>query len=453
MSFNPHLWPVTAGIDTQDRMTIAGCVVVDLARQFGTPLYVLDEATIQAAAASYRTALAELYPRPSAIHYAAKALLNVPLVGVMRSAGLGLDVASGGELAVGLRGNMPADLIHLHGNAKPRVELAAAVAGGIGSIVLDNLDELDCLIALTAEMTRGQEIMLRIAPDIAADTHPHIATGARNAKFGLTLDALDEAVSRVKKSPWLKLRGLHLHLGSQIGNIAPYGAAADVLIAQSAMLKERHGIVIDTISPGGGLGISYTDADDIATISQLVRVVAAATTRAAAKHNFPPPRLVLEPGRSIIGRAGIAVYSIIARKKLSETDGYLHVDGGIGDNIRPALYGARYSIAWPGRMSAATTHRASIAGRYCESSDVLVRDIAAPADAKPCELIAVAGAGAYTLAMANIYNLVPRPALVLAAEGQAQLIQRRETYDDLMARDIALHGPRGGSEHAEETAA
>jgi diaminopimelate decarboxylase len=433
-------------------MMVGGCALPALALEYGTPLYVLDAASIRAACAAYRNALADSYPGPSAIHYAGKALLNLALVSLMRSEGLGLDVVSGGELTVGLRGGMPAGHIHLHGNAKPRAELAMAVAARVGSIVVDNLDELDCLAAVTAEARQEQEILLRIAPDISPNTHPHISTGARQAKFGLPLDALDVAAERVKAVPQLRLRGLHLHLGSQIADVDPYVAAIDVLVEKSAMLNRRHGFAVDTISPGGGLGVAYTAADAIASVPQLVRRIAAATVEAARRHGMALPQLVLEPGRSIVGRAGVGLYTVIARKPLSD-GGYVHIDGGIGDNLRPALYGARYSVAWPDRPLAPRPSLVAISGRYCESSDVLVREASAPTDVKPGERIAVAGAGAYTLSMANTYNFVPRPAVVLVAEGQASLIQRRETYDDLLSRDLAPSRNQGEETHDEASTA
>ncbi len=433
-------------------MAVGGCALPTLAREYGTPLYVLDTATIRAACAAYRNALTKSYPGPSAIHYAGKALLNIALVGLMRDEGLGLDVVSGGELAFGLRGGMPASHIHLHGNAKPRAELAMAVAAWIGSIVVDNLDELDCLAAVTAELRREQDILLRIAPDISPNTHPHISTGARQAKFGLPLDMLDAAAERVKAAPQLRLRGLHLHLGSQIADVDPYAAAIDVLVEKSAMLNRGYGFAVDTISPGGGLGLTYTASDAIASVSQLVGRIASATVEAARRHDMALAHLVLEPGRSIVGRAGVGLYTVIARKPLGD-GGYIHIDGGIGDNIRPALYGARYSVAWPDRPLAPTPSSVAISGRYCESSDVLVRDAPAPMGVRPGEHLALAGAGAYTLSMANTYNLVPRSAVVLVADGQATLIQRRETYDDLMSRDLAPSRNQGEGIHDEENSA
>jgi diaminopimelate decarboxylase len=459
-----HLWPDTATINEHDHLAIGGCDAVALAREYGTPLYLLDEATFRNSCRAYLAALEDGYAGPAAAHYAGKALLNTAVAQLVAQEGLGLDVVSGGELYVALRAGFPAGRIHLHGNAKPRAELEQALEAGVGKIVADTLDELGVLASLTAGRDAPQPIMLRLAPDVATDTHAHIQTGHAASKFGLPLESLDAAAERVLAAPGLRLAGLHCHLGSQLFGEAPYVRAIGVLLDCAARLRERHGITIAEISPGGGLGAPYLAEQALPDKAAYVAAVGRALADGCAARGLPLPRLVIEPGRSIVARACIAIYSVVATKPLSASqnqeprtenhdkqDGsrfsvlgsqagrYLHVDGGMADNIRPALYGARYSIRLANRANdiASTPELVHIAGRYCESGDVLLRDVVLPA-AGPGDLLAVPVAGAYTLSMASNYNLTPRPALLLVGDSRVRVIQRRETYADLVSRDELL---------------
>ena len=455
----PQLWPDRADINARGHLSIGGCDTVELARDYGTPLYVLDEATFRAGCRAYRDALARRYAGASGAHYASKALLNSAVAQIVAEESLGLDVVSGGELYVALRAGFPAERIHLHGNAKPRAELEQAVAAGIGKIVVDTLDELELLALLTASRAAPQAILLRLAPDIAADTHAHMETGRASSKFGLPLEALDAAATRITAAPGLRLAGLHTHLGSQILDYAPITQAVSVLLDCAARLRDRHDLAVSEISPGGGLGTPYTADQPTPDLDAYVAAIAQAMCVGCAARGFPLLRLVVEPGRSIVARAGVALYEIVATKPLPGDGGwgmgvsagaphpltpiphppsrYLHVDGGMADNIRPALYGARYTALLANRAAAPATELVHIAGRYCESGDVLIRDIGLPR-AELGEILAVATAGAYTLSMASNYNLTPRPALLLVGGGRARVIQRRETYADLTARDLAL---------------
>ena len=455
----PQLWPDGAGIDARGHLMIGGCDTVELARSYGTPLYLLDEATFRAGCRAYRDALARHYPGASSTHYASKALLNSAVARLVAEQNLGLDVVSGGELFVALRAGFPAERIHLHGNAKPRAELEQALAAGIGKIVVDTLDELDLLAQLTADRALPQAILLRLSPDIAADTHAHMQTGSAISKFGLPLAALDAAAARIVCAPGLRLAGLHTHLGSQILDYAPITQAVGVLLDCAARLRDEHQLVVDEISPGGGLGTPYTADQPTPNVDAYVAAIAQAMRVGCAARGFQLLRLVVEPGRSIVARAGVALYEIVATKPLPGDGGvgcrvgaglgephitishpasrYLHIDGGMADNIRPALYGARYTALLANRAGAPAAELVHIAGRYCESGDVLLRDIGLPR-AELGEILAVATAGAYTLSMASNYNLVPRPALLLVGDGRARVIQRRETYADLVARDLIL---------------
>lgn len=431
---NADLWPLTTAVDESGRLFVGGCDVVALIQQYGTPLYLFDEMTIRTACRTYRTAFATHYRGTTAVHYASKALLNVAIAQIIAGEGLGLDVVSGGELYVALRAGFPPQRIHMHGNAKTRTELEQALAAGIGQIIVDNLDELDMLTHLTAHRSPPQPVALRIAPDIIADTHAHIQTGHATSKFGLPLDALDTAAEKLHTASGIRLTGLHAHLGSQLFEQAPYAAVIEVLLDSAARLRDRSGMPIEEINAGGGIGVPYTADQPLPDIDAWAVLLSDALVRGCERRRLPPMRLVIEPGRSIIARAGVALYTIVATKALPHMR-FLHVDGGMGDNIRPALYGARYTAALAERMCDPVEECVAIAGRYCESGDVLIQDLMLPR-ARVGEILAVPVAGAYTLSMASTYNLAPRPAVVLVNEGAARLIQRRETYDDLIARDV-----------------
>ena len=313
---NPQLWPDGASIDARGHLVIGGCDTVALARSYGTPLYLLDEATFRGSCRAYRAALARHYPGTSNAHYASKALLNSAVAQLVAEEGLGLDVVSGGELFVALRAGFPAERIHLHGNAKPRAELEQALAAGIGKIVVDTLDELDLLAQLTANHATPQAILLRLSPDIAADTHAHMQTGSAVSKFGLPLAALDAAATRIARAPGLRLAGLHTHLGSQILDYAPITQAVGVLLDCATRLRDEHQIVVDEISPGGGLGTPYTADQPTPDVDAYISAITQAMRAGCAARGFPPLRVVVEPGRSIIARAGVALYEILATKPL-----------------------------------------------------------------------------------------------------------------------------------------
>lgn len=463
----PRIWPLTTALSPQGHLLVGGCDTVALAQSHGTPLYLLDEATVRQSCRDYQAMLARHYAGPVSIHYASKAMLNVPLAQLLAQAGLGLDVVSGGELFVALRAGVAPEHIHLHGNAKPRAELEQALAAGVGRIVVDTLDELALLALLTAQRATPQPVMLRLAPGIATNTHSHIQTGQADSKFGLPLAALDAAAALLHNAPGLRLSGLHVHLGSQLFDSTPFVHAVDLLLDCAVRLRQRHGLTIDEISPGGGVGVAYTPEQPSPDLAGYAAALGSALSAGCARHGLPLLRLVVEPGRSIIARAGIALYTILARKQLvpdehqppapsmhPQATGYIHIDGGMADNIRPSLYGARYSVLLANRASERPNGHVHIAGRFCESGDVLLRDAALPT-AVPGDLLAVATAGAYTLSMASNYNLAPRPALLLVGDGRALIMQRRETYADLVARDIELDqgeaiAPPARSLHREE---
>jgi diaminopimelate decarboxylase len=432
----PHIWPDSAAIH-DGRLFIAGCDTAKLAMVHGTPLYTLCEHTLRGAMQAYRDAFAAAYPAETRVHYAGKAFLNTALAQIVAQEGLGLDVVSDTELFVAQRAGLPMERVHCHGNAKTRAELERALSWGVGAIIVDNFDELEQLVALSSGRQTAQAVLLRVAPGIDAQTHAHIATGGHRSKFGLPLEAVDAAARQIQAAPGLRLIGLHAHIGSQIFDPAELEAGITVLLDLAARLREQHDVTIEEISPGGGLGVPYTAEMPATDIAAYAQTLAQAVQQGCTALNLPLPRLTVEPGRSIIARAGVALYQIVGRKRDPHTVSHLHIDGGMADNIRPALYNARYTALVANRAADAPVVQVDVAGRFCESGDLLLQDVALPA-IWPGDLLAVAVSGAYTLSMASNYNLVPRPALLLLRDGEARLIQRRETEEDLVARDLVL---------------
>jgi diaminopimelate decarboxylase len=429
------LWPVTAQRDDDGALRIGGVSLTALAANFGTPLYVYDVATIRAQCRRYRSALAASYEH-SRVVYAGKAGLSLALLALIADEGLALDVVSGGELFVALQAGFPPDQIAFHGNNKSPVELQMALEAGIGEIVIDNFDEIDVLTELTAERLATQEVMLRLNPGIDVHTHDYRKTGLVDSKFGLGIangDA-ERAVARILELPGLRLRGYHAHVGSQIFETEPFVDTVDALFDFAARMRDRFGVVPDEISPGGGLAIPYETSDPAADAQAYATNLGHAARAAAERHDLPDPLLTIEPGRSIVGSAGVAVYALGARKAIPGVRTYVSVDGGMADNIRPALYGAAYTAELVARPSVGNLESFTIAGKYCESGDVLIERVELPAFERG-ELLAVPATGAYCLAMASNYNLALRPAVVFVEDGIATLAQRRETFEDLLRRE------------------
>ncbi len=470
------LWPITARTADDDELWLGGCAASSLAAEFGTPLYVFDEQTLRTQARTYREALAHHYPGTAQAAYASKAYLCTAIAQLFAEEGLDLDVVSGGELYVARQAGFPPERIHFHGNNKSRAELVEALAAGIGRIVIDNFHELEMLAALVNSEQAGSSfqlpvaVWLRLSPGVAAHTHAHIQTGHLDSKFGfpITTGDAERAVVQAMQTPGLALVGLHCHIGSQIYEPESLADAAAVLIAFAAEMRDRHGFTLRELSPGGGWGVPMTEDDPEAPVAPYIAALTAAIAATCPAHGLALPHLVLEPGRSLVAPAAVALYTVGARKEIPGVRTYVAVDGGMADNIRPALYGAKYAaqrIANGERQiderqmtngeSPHTQHATrntqhevvTIAGKYCESGDVLIRDIELPrleagdpATGSGGSLLAIPMAGAYTLAMASNYNLARRPAVVLVKDGAARLIQRRETYADLIVRDLPLHG-------------
>jgi diaminopimelate decarboxylase len=431
------LWPDTTDRTDDGELIVGGCSVNELAETFGTPLYIFDEVTLRHRA---RRAVASAFaggPGSRAV-FASKALELPAILAILAEEGLGIDVVSGGELFVALKSGVDPHVITFHGNNKSKQELQEAIDAGIELIAVDNLYELDLLEELTAGRKQPVSILLRVNPGIDVHTHDKIATGVLDSKFGFPLwtDDAEAAVVRALEIPGIALKGFHSHLGSQLFDEKAAELAIEKIVAFAADMRRKHGIEVAVVSPGGGMGISYLEGMPEMDVAEWMGATADALERSCALARIPHPSLVFEPGRWIVGPAGVALYRVGSRREIGGVRTYVSVDGGMADNIRPTLYDAAYTAEIANRRGGEETETVTIAGKYCESGDVLIRDIELP-KLEPEDLLAVPAAGAYCIPMASNYNLALKPAVVLVVEGTARLIRRRETYDDLLALDVA----------------
>ena len=432
---NISLFPVTAAVNADDHLTLGGCDVVDLAREFGTPLYVFDEDTLRGMCREFVAEFGKRYP-DSKVAYASKAFVNPAIARIVAEEGLGLDVVSGGELAVAKAVDFPAEDIYFHGNNKTPDELEFALDYGIGQVVVDSFHELETLDEIAGRRGMRQDIMLRLSPSVDPHTHTATTTGILDSKFGFSIETGDaaKAIRQSLRAANLNLVGIHFHLGSPIFELEPYALGVEVALNFLSQFKEE-GLQLREFSPGGGFAIGYLRNEPPPEISEYAEVIAASATRLCDELGFGTPRLIVEPGRSIVGRAGVALYTVGGIKDIPTVRKYVSLDGGMGDNIRPAIYGSEYEAVLASRMSASSEEVVTLAGKYCESGDVLVRDITMPV-VKPGDIIAIPSSGAYAPSMASNYNLNGRPAIVMAKDGDARLIRRRESYADMMMMDV-----------------
>ncbi len=412
--------PDSAGINEEKNLTIGGCDLAGLAKEFGTPLYIMDERTVRERCREYLKCFRAAYANTE-VAFACKALCVTGILEIIASEGLGFDVSSGGELYTALKAKADPQKLYFHGNNKSPREIREGLSAGVGRFVVDNLYELKNLDAATRELGLRAEVLIRVNPGIEAHTHEFIQTGKTDSKFGVPLDQLDALVKEVKKLELVSLKGFHAHIGSQIFDVAPFVAEAKLL----AELTKKYRT--EEIDLGGGIGIPYLSNETAPLIADFAQQITAAIKGTDAK-------LILEPGRSIVGTAGVTLYTVGAVREIPGVRKYLIVDGGMSDNPRYILYGAQYEAFPVSRPDAARSETVTVAGRFCESGDLVIKDGKLPA-VKAGDLIAVAATGAYNYSMASNYNRVPRPALVVAARGQAELAVRRESYEDLVAND------------------
>ncbi|MFG2640591.1 diaminopimelate decarboxylase [Streptomyces sp. NPDC048370] len=427
------IWPRSTRAERGGDLSVGGASLTETAERFGTPLYVLDEQEVRDRCRAYRTAFPE-----ADVLYAAKAFLCRGLIHWVREEGLGLDVCSAGELTLAVTSGFPPERIVLHGNAKSPEDLAAAVRLGVGRVVLDSPSEIARLAALVPPGDR-QKVLVRVVPGVAAGGHASIRTGTEDQKFGLSIadGSAQHAIARVLGQPRLELVGLHCHIGSQITEVRPYVAAVRRMIGLMSRIKEQHGVELPQLNIGGGHGIAYRPGERSLDVSVLAGRVRAELEEGCGRARLSVPRLTIEPGRAIVGPAGICLYRVLAVKRTG-THTFVAVDGGMSDNPRPALYGVRYAPRLIGRHSTAAPRFVTVVGRHCEAGDVLAQDVPLPEDVHPGDLLAVPVAGAYHLSMASGYNLVGRPPVIAVADGAARTLVRRESLEDISIRDIGV---------------
>lgn len=427
--------PMTAEVK-DGHLYIGGVDMVELAHEYGTALYVYDEADLVSRMETYRDAFRTRYPN-SDIIYASKAFLNKAVARLADQHGMCLDVSGGGELAIARAVGFPMDRVFVHGNNKTPAELREAIEAGVGRIVIDSRIELSRVSAIAQELGVTQDIYMRITPGVEADTHEYIRTGCEDSKFGFTMreDFAFTCVRDVLDLPNVRLAGLHMHIGSQIFALHSFAEAIDVIVEFAARIKETYGYEIDEIDVGGGLGIAYTATDKPSSIDDFAETTTSEMRKACAKFGIKEPRLLCEPGRSLVAVPGVTLYTVGILKTLPGIRKYVAIDGGMSDNIRTALYHADYEPVIANKAGQPRTEIVTVCGKHCESGDAVALD-ASIQHPDLGDIICVFGTGAYCHSMSSNYNGQPRPGIVFVKDGVARLVTRRETYDDLMACDI-----------------
>ncbi len=445
----PGVWPHSARRTEEGVIQLGGVSVSDLVARYGTPLYVVDEADVRARARAIRTAFQSAFADCGAevtVYYAGKAFLSTQVAKWMVDEGLSVDVASGGELAVALAAGVEGRLLGFHGNNKSSAEIDRAIAAGVGAIVIDSWIEIERVAAAASRHGVTQSVRLRVNTGVHAHTHDYLATAREDQKFGIALVDVAEHVRHIRSFDSLNFLGLHSHIGSQIFDAAGFNRAIERLMpVHAALVGGGH---VPELNLGGGFGIAYTSADQVTPLEDIARSMATELATRAKILGIPVPKIAIEPGRAIIGPAGVTLYEAGTIKDVVVTtdDGesavrrYVSVDGGMSDNVRPALYQADYSVRIGNRASDADAELVRVAGKHCESGDIVVNADYLPADVRPGDLLAVPGTGAYCWSLASNYNYLPRPAVIAVADAQARLLIRRESETELLARDVGIEG-------------
>ncbi len=428
------LFPSTAEVNNKGRLIIGGCDTTKLAAEFGTPLYVFDEFSLRSKCAEFKREFGQRYA-DTTILYSCKAFINKALLLLIMEEGLGLDVVSAGELSIAHSVGFPMERVYFPGNNKSAEELKLALEWGIGRIVVDNFHELNLLGEIARERGEKPDILLRLSPGVDPHTHRYIITGSLDSKFGVPMVHGEQALTQAMAMPELNLRGLHFHIGSQIAELEPYQQAIDIILSFAAEMKQEQGFEMEEMSVGGGFAVQYTLDSPAPPISAYAEAITAGVRNGCQKLGLAPPRLIIEPGRCIVAQAGVALYTVGVVKDIPSVRCYVSVDGGMADNIRPALYQARLEAVIANRMKDKIAGKFTIAGKFCESGDILIRDIGLPQPVAG-DILAVAGCGAYSIPEAMNYNASLKSAIVLVSEGKARLIRRRETLDDLTRCDL-----------------
>lgn len=429
--------PISASVNHAGRLAIQDRDVREIVEEFGSPLYIFDEATIRGMCREFVDNFRRFYPQTE-IEYSTKAFSNPAVLKIIEGEGLHIDVVTGGELAFALAADFPAEKINFHGNNKVRDELREAVQADIGRITIDSFHEIELLNEVAGELGKTQAVNLRLSPSIDPHTHRLTTTGVLDSKFGFSIETGDaeKAVDAALSQPNLDVKGLHFHLGSPLFELEPYEEAIEYVCAFAARMKWVHHLDMQDFSPGGGMAIGYLSSKLPPSIADYAETITNSLKAACTKYGLAEPRLIIEPGRSIVGRAGVAVYTVGGIKRIPSVRTYVSIDGGMGDNIRPALYDAEYEVMSVDDPLGDHVQKVTIAGKFCESGDVLARDVDLP-ELNTDDLLALPASGAYCVPMASNYNLQTRPAIVLITEqSETRLIRRRETYADLLATSI-----------------
>ncbi|MDX5474547.1 MAG: diaminopimelate decarboxylase [Bacillaceae bacterium] len=429
----------SSSVNSKGHLTIGGVDTIDLASQYGTPLYIFDVALIRERAKQFRDTFLNLGVKAQ-VAYASKAFSTIAMVQLAEEEGLSLDVVSSGELFTALKAGFPVEKIHFHGNNKSAEELEMAVANKIGCVVVDNFLELSLLTSICAKYNYNMPILLRLTPGIEAHTHDYILTGQEDSKFGFDLQSGQafEAMQLAENSPHVTLLGIHCHIGSQIFETTGFKMAAEKMFETLNDWKVRAGFEASVVNLGGGFGIRYTEEDDPIPVSIYVEEIIGQVQKYIAKYDMKMPEIWIEPGRSLVGDAGTTIYSIGARKEIPNVRTYVSVDGGMSDNLRPALYQAKYEAVLANRVEAPKEETVSIAGKACESGDMLIWDIELP-KTNEGDYLAVFCTGAYGYSMSNNYNRITRPAVVFVENGEAHLVVKRESLEDIVRLDLPLN--------------
>lgn len=424
-------------INSSGHLTIGGCDTVELAKKYGTPLYVLDENVIRENCRSYVRSFKKFYNGNGMPLYASKALSCKELCRIVNEEHMGLDVVSGGEIYTAVQAGFPMEKVHFHGNNKTADEIRFALESNVGKFVVDNLYELELLNKIADEMGKTANISFRIKPGVDAHTHNFIRTGQIDSKFGFALET-GEAYDAVKKAVTYDnvcLKELHCHIGSQIFDIEPFVTAAKIMVEFMGKIYKELGVVISELNLGGGFGIMYTQNDEPVPYEDYMEKVSAAVKDVSAEQGIPVPYIFIEPGRSVVGEAGITLYTVGGKKKIPGIRTYVSVDGGMTDNIRYALYQSEYTVVNAGHADKEAAEEITVAGKCCESGD-LIQEHTKVAPVEAGDILAVLSTGAYNYSMASNYNRIPRPAIVMVNNGESRIIVRRESYEDIVKNDL-----------------
>ena len=434
MSTNQSLKPLTLQTNAGGNLQIGGCDMVELANKYNTPLYILDEYTIRSICNDYKDAF-KAYPKVNMM-YASKALCTQAVSAILADEGFGFDVVSAGEIYTVYKGGVDMSKVVFNGNNKSFEELNLAMQYGVGRISVDNFFELSLLNEIAKSHNKIADILLRITPGIECHTHEYIQTGHLDSKFGFDLTRIDEAVELIlEQYQNLKLHGLHAHIGSQIFETTIYSDEIEILIKELARLDEKFGLKLDEINIGGVLGVKYTESDMPPSTYDIADKIITSLNKNIQKYGIEAPALFIEPGRSIISTAGVTLYTLGSSKQVPHGKKYHAVDGGMADNARPSMYQAEYSAQIANKPDAENSCEVTIAGRFCESGDILIKNIKLP-EIEEGDILCVYNTGAYNYSMASNYNRVQKPAMILVNNGQDDLIIKRETLDDIISHDI-----------------